>query len=140
MGATTFNVRSTTPDRKGVGAERAWEGTPDGALYVASYWDYLNFQGREYSAGDTTLGNGVTGQTSLATTTPTFLLRVPSGIVAIPSFVNLCQIGTVAGGVITVIFEIDDADRWSSGGTSEAVFPLRSSNPKTQDCRLYSGA
>ena len=59
---------------------------------------------------------------------------------AIPSFVNLCQIGTVAGGVITVIFEIDDADRWSSGGTSESVFPLRSDNPQGQKCTLYSGA
>lgn len=63
----------------------------------------------------------VTGQTSFAATTPTFLLRVPEGRTAIPLFLNLSQAGTVAGGAIEVIIEADFDDRYSTGGTSEKV-------------------
>lgn len=140
MAASELLIRTTSPERKSVGVDRAIAGTPDGAIYVASYWDYLCMQGREYVAGDAAIGDTVTGRTSIATTTPDFLLRVPTGTVAIPSFVNLCQVGTVAGGAITVIFEFDNADRYSSGGTSEGILPARSDNPRTQACTFYSSS
>ena len=140
MGANTFNVQSTTPSRSGAGAERAQVGTPDGAVYTASYWDYLAFQGREYHAGPAASGTVVTGQTSLATTTPTLLLRVLDGTVAIPSRLHLAQAGTIAGGAISVLIEADNADRWSSGGTAATVLPARTDNPLTQGSTLYTGA
>ena len=107
---------------------------------------YLASRGKVFYAADSTAIETVTGQTSVATTTPTFLLQVPSGTTAIPLGCNLFQTGSVAGGLITVIMELDNADRYASGGTAETIFPARTLGPSgattapTSSCVLYSGA
>lgn len=100
-------------------------------LWKASY------EGKVWVAGDADQNDVVTGQTSFAATTPTFMIDVPSGITCVPLFVDLMQTGTVAGGDIELLFEIDRIKRYSSGGTAEKAF-----NPqfKTAKCVLYSGA
>lgn len=110
-----------------------WRLAADGRLFVASDADQNDF---------------VTGQTSFAATTPTFLLQVPSNVIAVPIFVNLSQTGSVAGGAVDVLIELDDADRYSSGGTAETMFnpnkfaggALTSPTARTPACTLYSGA
>ena len=101
----------------------------------------LALEGRVFYASDAAANDRVTGQTSFANTTPTFLLRVPANTVAIPLLTSLGQSGSVAGGDITVIIESDNVDRFSSSGTSETVF---NSNTRTGGatnlCTLYSGA
>jgi len=47
---------------------------------------------------------------------------VPAGAVALPLFLNLVQTGTVAGGDIDLIIEIDKVKRYSTGGTSEKIY------------------
>ena len=89
--------------------------------------EYLAALGRVFYAADSTMIETVTGQTSFATTTPTFLIDVPSGQTVIPLMVNLAQTGTVAGGVITFAVEIDNATRYASGGTAEGVLCSRTS-------------
>jgi hypothetical protein len=84
---------------------------------------YLTAEGRVFYASDAAAGDLVTGQTSFATTTPTFQLAVPTGSVAIPLMMRLFQAGTVAGGAVSVVMEIDNAVRYSSSGTAETVLP-----------------
>lgn len=106
-------------------------GTPVGTidfLWKASY------EGKVFIAGDADQNDTVTGQTSFANTTPTFCLDVPADINAIPLFVNLVQTGTVAGGDIELLIEIDRVKRFSSG-TAETVF---NSAFKTPKCGMYS--
>jgi hypothetical protein len=93
-----------------------------------------------FVAGDADQDDLVTGQTSFAATTPTFLLRVPAGTTAIPLFFNLAQGGTVAGGAIDVIAEIDNADRFDTGGAAETIFPTLTSGGPDPLCTLRSGA
>lgn len=114
--------------------------TPDGSIFAASYLDALAREGRVYIASDADQNDLVTGQTSFANTTPTFLLDVPDETVAIPLFVNLAQTGTVAGAQVEVIIEIDNATRYSSGGTAETVLASRTDDPRSEACTLYSGA
>jgi hypothetical protein len=92
--------------------------------------DYLNelaARGRFFYASDADQNDLVTGQTSFAATTPTFLVRcaADSGQIIIPAYVSLHQSGVVAGGAIDVIMEIDNADRFASGGTEETVLCSR---------------
>lgn len=101
---------------------------------------WLSAEGRIFYASDADQNDLVTGQTSFANTTPTFLLDVPSGTTAIPLGVRLFQTGSVAGGAVDVIMEIDDADRYNTGGTSETVLCSRTSGGQTNLCALYSGA
>src|SRR3990167_679727 len=101
---------------------------------------YLSGEGRVYYASDTDQNDLVTGQTSFADTTPTFILDVPDGTTAIPLMVRLSQTGTVAGGAIDVIVEIDNADRYNTGGTSETVLGSKTTGARTNACALYSGA
>lgn len=82
----------------------------------------LASQGRIYTASDADQNDLVTGQTSFVVTTPTFLLDVPAGITVVPLMVSLGQTGTVAGDAISVIVELDNADRYASSGTAETVF------------------
>ena len=72
----------------------------------------LSAQGRVFYAADAASADLVTGQTSHAVTTPTFLLDVPLGIVAIPLQMKLFQAGTVAG-----------ADEACGPGEAEACGP-----------------
>ena len=83
--------------------------------------EYLASIGRVFYTADADQNDGVVGQTSFADTTPTFLIDVPLGQTVIPLMVNLFQVGTVAGGAISVIVEIDNADRYNTGGTSETT-------------------
>lgn len=106
--------------------------------YAADYIWRLADLGRIYVASDADQNDTVTGQTSFAATTPSFMLRVPVNAVAIPMFLNLSQTGTVAGAAIDVIIELDDIDRYSSGGTAETTFSPRKTNPVTPRCSVYS--
>ena len=101
---------------------------------------WLAGEGRVYYAADADQNDLVTAQTSFADTTPTFLLRVPAGTVCIPLLVSLGQTGTVAGDTISAIIEIDNIDRYSTGGTSETVFNSRTYGTPTNKCTLLSGA
>lgn len=85
----------------------------------------LAAQGRVYNLAASAIDTTTTGTTTLANTTPTWLLDVPDGITCIPLLASLQQAGTVAGGAITVIMEVDNADRYTSGGTALTVLNSR---------------
>lgn len=106
---------------------------------------WLSRMGYVFYASDADQNDLVTGQTSFANTTPTFLLNVPSGTTAIPLLVRLGQTGTVAGGVISTIVEFDDIAAYDSGGTAETILCARTDNPLASNANftnatLYSGA
>ena len=95
---------------------------------VAQYPDplaWLTANGRVFYASDADQDDKITGQTSFANTTPTLLLDVPLRTTAIPLMVRLFQTGTVAGGAVDVIIELDNAQRYSSGGTQETILCAR---------------
>ena len=96
--------------------------------------------GQIFVGGDADQNDTVTGQTSFAATTPTWIIDVPDGITIIPLWVDLSQTGTVAGGDIELVIEIDDADRYNTGGTSETVLSTRTSGGNTNQCLIRSGA
>ena len=101
----------------------------------------LASQGRIFTASDADQNDTVTGQTSFVATTPTFLLDIPSGTTVVPLLVSLGQTGTVAGDAISVIIELDNADRYASAGTSETVFNNKTGGGVvTNAATLYSGA
>ena len=101
----------------------------------------LASQGRIYTASDADQNDLVTGQTSFAATTPTFMIDVPSGTTIVPLLVSLGQTGTVAGGAVSVIIELDNADRYNTGGTAETVFNNKTAGGVfTNNSTLYSGA
>jgi hypothetical protein len=103
--------------------------------------EYLAFQGRLFISSDADENDRVTGQTSFAATTPTFLLDVPLGTTAIPLFVNLTQAGSVAGGDIGIAISIDNAGRYTAAsGTAELAYNPRTSSGRTALSALYSGA
>lgn len=111
----------------------------DSAATMADLLWKLGNSGRVFIASDAAQGDMVTGQTSFAATTPTFLLKVPAGKVVVPLFVNLAQSGTVAGGAVDVLIEIDKIERYSTSGTLEKSFNPRRSNNASKS-KLYSGA
>lgn len=96
--------------------------------------------GRLIVASDADQNDTVTGQTSYANTTPTFLLNVPDGSCAVPLFVNLTQAGTVAGDFNEVIIEADNIAAYSTGGTAETLYYFRNGAGFTTACAVYSGA
>lgn len=114
--------------------------TPSGSAFTNEYLELLAREGRIFVAGDSTLVATITGRTSIATTTPDLLLNVPSGTIAIPLWLQLSQTGTVAGGEITVHLEMDNANRYTSGGTVETVLSSRTDNPTSNQCTLYSSS
>ena len=99
----------------------------------------IAIEGRKFYASDGDQNDRVVGQTSFANTTPTFLLQNPvgSGMVVIPLFYSLAQTGTVAGGAIDIITELD-VDRYSSSGTSETTFSNRPITGRAAEARLWS--
>lgn len=99
-------------------------------------------EGRVFYSSDADPNDVVTGQTSFATTTPTFLLHNPtaSGRVVIPLMVSLVQTGTVAGGDIDVLVELDNAVRYSAAGTQEQVFCSRTNSPQGATAADGTGA
>lgn len=100
----------------------------------------LAAEGKCWYASDAAIGDLVLGQTSLATTTPTFLLTVPAGTIAIPLMMSLCQAGSVGGGAITVAMEIDNAARYASSGTAESVLNCRTDITTSPASTFYSNA
>lgn len=84
---------------------------------------WLSEQGHIYRLGEAALNTTITGATSFATTTPTLGVFVEAGAnyIVIPLELQMMQAGTVAGGAITVLMEVDNADRYSSGGTALTV-------------------
>jgi len=106
---------------------------------------WLAMNGHVFYASDADQDDALTGQTSFANTTPTLLLNVPTGTTAIPLLVRLAQTGTVAGGAITVLMEIDDIAAYSSGGTAETTLCARTDAPLAANANftnatLYSTA
>ena len=96
--------------------------------------------GRLVIASNADQNDQVTGQTSFANTTPTFLLNVPSGSCAVPLWFRLYQGGAAAGGAVTVLAELDDIAAYASGGTEEALFYVRNGAGFTSGCKVYSNA
>ena len=96
---------------------------------------YLSSKGYMYRFSGAALNTTATGATSFATTTPTFLLHVKAGVqwAVIPAEIRLFQAGTVAGGAVTVLIEVDNANRYTSGGTA-----LLAQNCKTDGPTLAS--
>lgn len=98
---------------------------------------YLSARGLAFQASDADQNDTITGQTSFAATAPTFQIDVPTTHVLIPKLVRLYPTGTVAGGVITVIIEKDNADRYASGGSTQTVYNDKGNSP---NCTLRTGA
>lgn len=92
---------------------------------------YLAAQGRMYRFAGSALNTTATGAVSFATTTPTFGIFVDAGAdyAVIPAEVRLFQAGTVAGGAVTVLIEVDNADRYTSGGTAMTSQNVRTDGP-----------
>ena len=89
----------------------------------------MTAQNRVFNVGPASISTTAAGTTTQANTTPTWLLDIPSGITCIPLLVSLAQTGTVAGGAITVIMEVDNADRYTSGGAAMTVLNARTDGP-----------
>lgn len=104
----------------------------------------LALQGRIFIASDADQNDRVTGQTSFANTTPTFLLNNPaaSGVICLPMFFQLGQTGTVAGGDINIEVEVVSPTAYASAGSAEKAISaaIGMSNAPTEVCVLYSGA
>ena len=122
------------------GTEQPIEVALNGAFNGLGMIETLALQGRVFICSDADENDRVTGQTSFANTTPTWLLNIPSGTTAIPLYVNLTQAGTVAGGDVSIRIAVDNALRFSSGGTIETVYNPRTSSGLINLCTLYSGA
>ena len=92
---------------------------------------YLASEGMMYRFAGSALNTTATGATSVATTTPTFLMNVTAGTqyAIIPAEARLFQAGTVAGGAVTVLLEMDNADRYTSGGTAMTVQNVKTTGP-----------
>lgn len=76
---------------------------------------------RRYTISHQTPGTAVTGQTSFVATTPTFMLYKTSSNTTtrtVISLIGLEQVGTVAGGAITILAAVDPTNRFSAGGTA----------------------
>lgn len=140
MESLSHRIGDTTYGQ-GVQITRGLEPIPvRGAGFSVPSIDFLwlmALEGRIFVTADADQNDTVTTQTSFANTTPSFLLDVPAGTYAIPLFVNLSQTGTVAGGDIDVIVEIDNVKRYASGGTSEKLFSTLQTGSK---CAFYTGA
>ena len=92
---------------------------------------FLAAEGYMYRFGGSALDTTATGATSFATTTATFLLEVQAGTqyAVIPAEARLFQAGTVAGGAITYLMEMDNADRYTSGGTAMTTLNVKTDGP-----------
>lgn len=119
-------------------------GSVDQVPFSADIAWKLALEGRVFISSDADQNDRVTGQTSFANTTPTFLLSNPanSGVLCIPFYFQVAQTGTVAGGDIGIETEIRGSDAYASGGTTEGVSNARiaMTNPPANMCRLRTGA
>ena len=135
-----FEGRLTTPALLGDGVAGSARLNRRSELVEVPWLMQLAIDGRVFVSSDADENDRVTGQTSYAATTPTFLLNIPTGTLAIPLWVHMNQTGTVAGGVISIYMSYDGIARYSSGGTSEAITNARTPSPRGSNCLLYSGA
>jgi hypothetical protein len=96
-------------------------------LREQDYISALTAEGYGFYVSDADQNDLVTGQTSFADTTPTFQIAVSAGgaYTVIPLEIGLNQSGSVAGGAIDILVEIDNAVRYASGGTAETAFNMR---------------
>lgn len=110
------SILANAANNYGLGKDFAWNMAKEGRIFYASDADQNDL---------------VLGQTSFVNTTPTFLLQNPSNSerIVVPLMFTLNQAGSVAGGDVNVVAEIDNADRYSSGGTEETVLSSRPLNP-----------
>lgn len=105
---------------------------------------WLAAEGYMYRFGGSALNTVATGATSVATTTATFVGVVDAGAdhFIIPAEARLFQAGTVAGGAVTVLMEMDNADRYTSGGTAMTAQNVRTDGPtlasRTSAVNFYS--
>lgn len=140
MSDMRFMAQSKTVNPSGV--DNAWiaaRGLRGGELVIAYPQFGFVAEGAVWLAGDADANDRVTGQTSFADTTPTFLLDVPTGKVVIPLSVYLGQAGTVGGGAISVHMALSStATAYASGGTSERLFNARTDKTGTPSSALYS--
>jgi hypothetical protein len=92
---------------------------------------WLAADGRMWRFSGAALNTTATGATSFATTTATFILAVDAAVqyAVIPAEARIFQAGTVAGGAVTVLMEIDNADRYTSGGTAMLSLNTRTDGP-----------
>lgn len=97
----------------------------------------LALEGAVFVASDADQDDTVTGQTSFADTTPTFLLSIPQHVTCVPLYFDLAQTAPVAGGVISVIAEVDRIDRYASGGTEHASFNTHTGKPTGSQIKVY---
>ena len=112
----------------------AFRGFP---VYADYLWN-LAEKGKIFVASDADQNDVVTGQTSFADTTPTFLLDIPAKTTVLPLYLNLSQAGTVAGDVVSFVVEIDNKTRWASGGTAEKVFNTQANANPNRKSTFYS--
>lgn len=131
--------KATLPGYSDGGAQPASLDPLGNIINTPIIWDLLR-RGRVFVAGDADENDRVTGQNSYVATTPTFLLDVKAGTIAIPLWVHMSQAGTVAGDPIAVYMSFDRAARYSSGGTSEAITSMHTGRLQSQTSLLYSGA
>lgn len=109
-----------------------------GSPFVADFIWRLALEGRIFISSDGDADDLVLGQTSFASTTPTFLLDIPGDAVALPLALNLSQSGTVAGGAVNVIMALYRGPSiYASGGVTEKVFNPQSGNDPNK-CTLYT--
>ena len=115
-------------------------GDRSGVPFSGSRLEALALEGKVFISSDADQNDVVTGQTSFANTTPTFLLNVPTGTTCQPLNVKLSQAGVVAGAAIDILFEIDNIAAYASGGTAETILSTRAVAADTASCALYTGA
>lgn len=102
---------------------------------------YTSLRGQRYACCHQTPGTGVTGQTSFAATTPTFLLY-QAGVASrlVLAGMTLTQIGAVAGGNIGIALAIDSANRYASGGTAITPAPMLAGGSRAALATFRTGA
>ncbi|NUN50847.1 MAG: hypothetical protein HUU15_18730 [Candidatus Brocadiae bacterium] len=87
--------------------------------------------GRRFAVAHQTPGTTVTGQTSYAATTPTFLIsQAGAAHRAVLSNFALCQAGTPAVDLIHIALVLDPTNRYASGGTS--ITPQSTASPSRE--------
>lgn len=83
------------------------------------------YAGERFIVKNPTPGTGVTGHTSLTRTTPLFSIHQtdqaatpPTEFTLTLASLTVSQVGTVAGGTITILVCVDSTNRYSAGGTA----------------------
>jgi hypothetical protein len=139
MAGLTISTGQGVETLVGPGGGSNARGNAFGDLFSADWKWHLLQQGRIYVATDADANDAVTGQTSFADTTPTFSLEVPAATTCFPFLVRLNQVGTVAGGAITVNMALSTAaGSYASAGTAEAIYNAKTDVTAAGACILYS--